>query len=131
MAVLKLDEGKCTGCGICQLACSAVKEGVFNPEIACVQIHSGYGEDGLTVSGEFCDMCLKCVETCPTEAISVVDGVLSFDKESCTECGLCEDVCPHGVIHMSPSRKVMICDQCGECLAWCPHEAIYKEKVAV
>jgi len=57
--------------------------------------------------------------------------VLSFDKESCTECGLCEDVCPHGVIHMSPSRKVMICDQCGECLAWCPHEAIYKEKVAV
>jgi len=29
MAILKLAVEKCTGCGICQLICSAVKEGVY------------------------------------------------------------------------------------------------------
>jgi len=128
---LILDTEKCTGCGICQLACSAVKEGVFNPKMACVQIHSGYEKGGLTITGEFCDLCLECVEACPTEAITLKNGLLSLDQESCNECGLCVEACPYGIIHISPSGRLLICDQCGgspECVTWCPHEAIYKEE---
>lgn len=128
---LILDTEKCTGCDICLLACSAIKEEVFNPKIACMQIHSYYGKDGLIVAGQFCDLCLKCLEVCPTEAIILKNGLLSVDQESCNECGLCVEACPHGIIHISPSGKLLLCDQCGECLACCPRKAIYKEEVTV
>ena len=128
---LILDAEKCTGCDICLLACSAIKEEVFNPKIACMQVHSYYGKDGWIVAGQFCDLCLKCLEVCPTEVIILKNGLLSVDQESCNECGLCVEACPHGIIHISPSGKLLLCDQCGECLAWCPHKAIYKEEVTV
>ncbi|TET26870.1 MAG: 4Fe-4S dicluster domain-containing protein [Dehalococcoidia bacterium] len=133
MALLKLNADKCTGCGICLLACSAVKEGVFNPQLASLQVHSRYEKGGLTVEGKFCDLCLDCVEACPTEAITVKDGVLSIDQELCTQCGLCVEACPHGIIHLSPSDKLLLCDQCGgspQCIIFCPHQAIYKEEEA-
>ena len=131
MVLLKLDIGNCTGCGICQLACSAVKEEVFNPKIACMQIHSYYGKDGLIIEGEFCDLCLKCVEVCPTEAITLKNDSLGVEQESCSECGLCVEACPHGIIHISPSGRLLLCDKCGgspQCMIWCPHKAIYKEE---
>jgi len=130
MALLKLDVAKCTGCGICQLVCSAVKEEVLNPRIACMQIYSYYGQDGLVTRGEFCDLCLKCVEACPTEAITLKNKLLSVDQESCNECELCVEACPYGIIHIAPSGTLLLCDQCGgspECVIWCPHEAIYEE----
>jgi len=83
------------------------------------------------VAGQFCDLCLKCLEVCPTEAIILKNGLLSVDQESCNECGLCVEACPHGIIHISPSGKLLLCDQCGECLACCPRKAIYKEEVTV
>lgn len=132
MAVLKFVVDKCIGCGICQLACSAVKEGVFNPKLACLQIHSYYEEDRLIVEGELCDLCLKCVDACPTEAITVENGLLHLDEENCNQCGVCVDACPYGVIHISSSDRVLLCDLCGgspQCVRWCPHEAIYKEEV--
>jgi Fe-S-cluster-containing hydrogenase component 2 len=130
MALLKLDVGKCTGCGICLLACSAVKEKAFNPGLACMRIYSYYGKDGLIIKGEFCDLCLKCVEVCPTEAITLKSGLLGIDQESCNKCGLCVEACPYGIIHIAPSGTLLLCDQCGgspECVIWCPRAAIYKE----
>lgn len=130
---LVLDIERCTGCGICELVCSAVKGGVFNPKMACLKIHSGYEKGDLVIGGEFCDLCLECVETCPTGAITSENGSLSVDQESCSECGLCVDACPYGIIHLSSSGKLLICDHCGgspECVSWCPHEAIRKEESA-
>lgn len=130
---LVLDTERCIGCGICELVCSAVKGGVFNPKMACLKIHSGYEKDDLVIRGEFCDLCLECVETCPTGAITSENGSLSVDQESCSECGLCVDACPYGIIHLSSSGKLLICDRCGgspECVSWCPHEAIEKEESA-
>ena len=43
---LTLDAGKCTGCKICELACSAKHEGVFNPRKARLKIIDRYIEIG-------------------------------------------------------------------------------------
>ncbi|WP_324668718.1 RnfABCDGE type electron transport complex subunit B [Geochorda subterranea] len=44
-----------------------------------------------------------CVETCPFDALSMgPDGLPVVDEERCTGCGLCELVCPRGVIRVMP-----------------------------
>ncbi len=44
-------------------------------------------------NSERCVLCGKCVENCPTKAISVAGGRLVTDKELCVGCGLCADEC--------------------------------------
>jgi len=46
-----------------------------------------------------CIGCGICVESCPVEAISLVENVAVISKEICIECGACIDVCPVEAIH--------------------------------
>jgi ferredoxin len=46
------------------------------------------------VKAEECTGCETCVDACPVEAISIVDGVACINKEECTDCGQCVDECP-------------------------------------
>lgn len=39
-------------------------------------------------------LCRKCVEACPTGALSVEGNTLSIDPLACVGCGLCATVCP-------------------------------------
>jgi ferredoxin len=53
---------------------------------------------------------------------------LKVDQEKCTGCGMCMEVCPHGVFKMN-TRHVEIqnrddCMECGACSRNCPFEAI-------
>ena len=59
-----------------------------------------------------------------------LEGVstLTLDKEACTGCGTCENVCPHGVFEIS-NKKAFIrdldgCMECGACANNCPDNAI-------
>ena len=48
----------------------------------------------VKVNSKECTGCESCVESCPVEAISMVDGVAVIDQEKCTECGTCIGECP-------------------------------------
>ena len=53
---------------------------------------------------------------------------LSVCGDSCTGCGACLEVCPHGVLELR-DRKAMIrdrglCMECGACARNCPAHAI-------
>ncbi|MFQ6062210.1 MAG: 4Fe-4S binding protein [Methanosarcinales archaeon] len=41
-----------------------------------------------------CDGCGKCIEECPYDAISIMDGVAILDTLKCQQCGICVPVCP-------------------------------------
>lgn len=43
----------------------------------------------------FCCHCLKCVETCPVHALSVVNGKVHYDKSLCVDCDTCLKTCPN------------------------------------
>ena len=46
------------------------------------------------VNSAECIACESCVNTCPVEAISIVDGAASVDEGECLSCGACVDECP-------------------------------------
>jgi len=55
-------------------------------------------------------------------------NTLKFDSELCTGCGICMDVCPHGVFALN-SRTIHVvrgdaCMECGACQVNCPFGAI-------
>ena len=52
------------------------------------------------VDREKCTACEDCIEECPTESISIVDGKAQIDPEECIDCEACIDTCPEGAISM-------------------------------
>lgn len=51
------------------------------------------------IDKEKCTACGDCVEVCPVEAIEVVDELAEVD-DTCTLCGLCVDACEYEAIDM-------------------------------
>ena len=53
---------------------------------------------------------------------------LSIDKNKCTGCGICLEVCPQNVLKIENKKAVIVekdsCIECGACKMNCPFEAI-------
>lgn len=52
------------------------------------------------VDKETCTGCAACVEICPVEAIKIEDNVAVVDADTCIDCGVCVDSCPTEAISM-------------------------------
>ncbi len=52
------------------------------------------------VDKNLCNTCEACVESCPTEVISMVDGKAWVNPEECIDCEACLDACPEDAISM-------------------------------
>jgi NAD-dependent dihydropyrimidine dehydrogenase PreA subunit len=57
-----------------------------------------------------------------------IDNTLQFDRELCTDCGMCVQVCPHEVFTKRNGEITMdrpaACMECGACQLNCPFDAI-------
>ena len=94
-----------------------------------------------------CRGCLahKCMESCPANAITQINGRAYINQELCKECGMCKKACPYDAISevMRPckgacptgaldigaeDRRAIIkeedCINCGACMSACPFGAI-------
>ncbi len=62
----------------------------------------------FSFDGELCRGCKKCAvfESCPTKAVSVVDGKVIIDTDKCTSCGVCVGKCPFGAV---PKEASSVC----------------------
>ena len=53
---------------------------------------------------------------------------LDLDVNKCTACGMCAEVCPHGVFSIEDSKARIVdrdaCMECGACAGNCPVDAI-------
>jgi carbon-monoxide dehydrogenase iron sulfur subunit len=127
---LILDMEKCTGCKICELACSAIHQGVFNPAKAHLKIIIS-NEKTVDKQLRACNLCLACIKNCPAQAIAFNGRWLVVNDELCSGCGQCVDVCPEGVIYLDNDGKAAVPDFCQgspSCIDWCPHQALSQKE---
>jgi len=125
---LKYDAKKCTGCHLCEVACSGKKEKVFNYHKARLKIECYYpSSNELKRKGHVCNLCQLCIKKCPADALSLENGHLVIDRVECVNCNICVEVCPQQAIKVDADDNILICDLCDgnpECVQWCPHGAL-------
>ncbi|MCK5628809.1 4Fe-4S dicluster domain-containing protein [Candidatus Bathyarchaeota archaeon] len=125
-----VDPDKCTGCGICEYACTLEKdEKVWNPLRSRIRVIHMAPLFNFALACRFCEDA-KCVVACPEKALSQSEdtGILMVNKKRCKGCDWCIQACPHGGIALHPDEGIAIaCDLCeGEpqCVEFCPEEAL-------
>jgi carbon-monoxide dehydrogenase iron sulfur subunit len=119
---LKVDRNLCTGCRMCETACSEAKEGIINRARSRIRI---YRRDVLQLIPKVCLQCPKpiCLKVCPEKAIYRENGNIRVNSEKCTGCGQCTEACP--CIFLAPEGdRALMCDQCGFCIPVCPEGAL-------
>jgi len=108
------DFSRCSGCRMCEVACSLHHENRIWPEASRVRVF-------MRVPGvelpHLCTQCqdYPCVTSCQYDALSVdkKTSAVLVDREKCTSCKTCILACPGRVPFLHPSdNKVTICDLC-------------------
>jgi carbon-monoxide dehydrogenase iron sulfur subunit len=128
---IQCDRDKCTGCLVCELACSALKEGRFDLQRSRIRVLHWSASDVSVTACQFCRN-TPCVKACPRDALGLdeITHTVSLDKARCTGCGWCIEACPFGAIVLDDSTKtVLMCDLCPDrdqpaCVEFCPQQAL-------
>ncbi len=129
-AALQIHPDKCTGCRQCELACSWVQVGRFQPSKSVIRVH--IFDEQASFAPYACFQCSEawCMQACPVNAIDVDEntGAKIVIDDACVGCKLCVIACPFGTIFFDKqSEKAAKCDLCaGEpaCVSACPTQAI-------
>lgn len=98
--VAKVDETKCTACGMCVNACpkKVIELVPKNNPMAVLCKNRLIGKETMNMCKIGCIGCKICEKNCPFQAISVNSNLAKVDYERCEACGLCNKVCPKNVI---------------------------------
>ncbi len=110
-----VDYSLCTGCRLCEVACTLKHEGLIWPDASRIKVFELY--PGVPVP-QVCVQCpdYPCVASCPTKALKVseVSGAVLVDSALCTLCGNCVTACPGKIPRVVKGvNYVIICDLCG------------------
>ncbi len=127
--VLAVNYEKCTGCHLCELACSIKHHGVVNPYLSRITVIT---KPEIQASAlVYCLQCndALCARACPVNAINYDEktGAWLIDYDRCIGCRECVYACPFGAISLTVKAEPIKCDLCGgdpECVKVCPHGAI-------
>jgi len=114
---LVVNHDKCTGCRICEVACSMHHGWGASPQKSMISIVALEGETTVVYVPVKCMQCEKppCEAVCPTGAISsdLTTGAKLIDVQKCIGCSACAYVCPFGAAVVDRTTGAAhICDLC-------------------
>ena len=133
--LLVVNKDLCIGCVRCEVICSTVNDGAASTHNARLKVtrnlmtnRNGVGmyvdlESGWSCYPDTCRQCnpAPCMQRCPFNAISMVNGISVVDPARCNSCGLCLPACPWQMISMNTvTGKATKCINCCECVRFCP-----------
>ena len=132
---LAIHPERCTGCKQCELACSWVQTGAFQPSRSVIRVH--IFDEQASFAPYTCFQCSEawCMQACPVNAIDIdtESGAKIVIDESCIGCKLCVIACPFGTIFFdAPTEVAAKYDLCAgdpACAAACPTDAIEVARV--
>lgn len=120
---LVIDIERCTGCRLCQIACSMQHFGRPDPRLARIKVLQ-FQDPDLNIP-IICMSCedAPCIKACPVNArIREDNHCVVTVEERCIGCGACIFICPAGSPVRNPAtKKTMTCDMCLEDASepWC------------
>jgi Fe-S-cluster-containing hydrogenase component 2 len=130
-----VDMEKCLGCKLCVIACSLVKNKIFNLTKGRLWVLKIESEClGVPVICEQCEDA-PCLAVCPARAISkdFKTGLVSINGDKCIGCRECMWICPFGAVTVDFDKGIAIkCDLCNgepECVKVCGVGAIQYTRV--
>lgn len=114
----------------CELACSWVQTGAFQPSQSLIRVN--VFDEEASYAPYTCLQCDEawCMTACPTNAITIdpASGAKVVIESLCIGCHLCTIACPFGTVFTLPGTdKATKCNLCGgqpACAASCPTDAI-------
>ena len=115
---IHIDPSRCTGCRMCQVACSLKHTGGVNPRRSRIRVY---------VTETYC---LPVIAGPYTEAACNSRGVMPFLGADLDGCVVCRASCPVKSVFKEPDTGIPLkCDFCGEppdpeCVKWCAPEAL-------
>ncbi len=83
----------CCCCGCC---CAVLRTLKKHPEPAIMVSSPFFARSDQ----ENCDGCSLCLDRCPMDAITLVDGISVVNKSRCIGCGLCVTSCPTAALSL-------------------------------
>jgi len=126
------DPEKCTGCVVCEYACSMTNEETFNPTKSRIRALRMGPLNNIAVTCRHCED-PACVTACPRQALSQDEetGMIKVDEKLCVGCDWCISACDFGAMGIHPEKRVVFtCNNCKnqpdgpQCVKWCPEGAL-------
>jgi len=126
------DPEKCTGCVVCEYACSMTNEETFNPTKSRIRALRMGPLNNIAVTCRHCED-PACVAACQRKALSQDEetGAIVVDEKLCVGCDWCISACDFGAMMIHPEKRVVFtCNNCKDqpdgpqCVKWCPEGAL-------
>lgn len=118
---------RCTGCRVCELACSEYHNNKYNLKDSRIRVVDKKMGKRVIVT---CRQCVvpMCVKSCKFEALEKTgDGHIRVFEENCVGCLACVEACPFGAIWINSEGIAVVCDTCDgnpRCVEKCPFNAL-------
>lgn len=126
---------KCIKCQKCLAVCHTQ---VIVP-VGWTEGRKALGTPTLKFVQGYCDLCMDCVEVCPTNALVAIEpddvmlGIAVINPDLCvawdwTGCIECFEVCPYEAITLDAKQRPLVnenkCNGCGLCENVCPSSSL-------
>ena len=130
--VIVIDTEICSGCRMCEVACSLRNMKTCNPERSRIRVVRTQKNGQLEFVPSTCMQCetAMCELVCPAGAISrdPETGARIVSEKKCIGCSSCSYACPFGACFVDRELgRSIVCSQCDgdpTCVKVCPSGAL-------